>query len=127
MAAAYDYLFLTLGRLPTPHQALAEQLASMTGGGEAVGQFAAQLGWAGNEAAVLVRWPDGVRGDLTALLDPPLVSAARTDRLAPGGIYVHRWFEVDAGAVDEFVALSGQGWQDFEAKFDARIFSLFRA
>jgi hypothetical protein len=138
-AAAYDYLFLTLGRVPTPHPALAERLAGLAGGGEVVGQFASQLGWAGNEAAVLVRWPDGTRGDLTALTAAPLVTSARTERLtptvrpgdadwpAPGGIYVHRWFEVEAGAVDEFVALSGQGWQDFEAKFDARIFGLFRA
>jgi len=144
MAALYDYLFLTLNPAPAPHQALAEQLtaagaAIAPAGGTIVGQFAPQLGWANNEAAVLVRW-SGARGDLAqARAAVPIIAGARRDRLAPtvrpgdrdtpasGGIYVHRWFEVDAGAVDEFVDLSGQGWARFEALFDAKIFGLFRA
>jgi hypothetical protein len=44
-----------------------------------------------------------------------------------GGIYVHRWFEVQGDSVDEFVELSSAGWQTFETLFDARIFGLFRA
>ncbi|HTX50390.1 MAG TPA: hypothetical protein VME40_13475 [Caulobacteraceae bacterium] len=138
MAAAYEYLFLTLARGPTPHQALAERLRSASGV-EVVGQFAPQLGWAGNEAAVLLRWAEGATGDPSPLLSPLLAASARRERLtptirpgdadkpAPGGIYVHRWFEVDAGATDEFIALSGQGWERFEALFDARIFGLFRS
>ena len=39
---------------------------------------------------------------------------------------MHRWFEIEAAAADEFVQLSGQGWERFEATFDARIFGLFR-
>jgi hypothetical protein len=42
-------------------------------------------------------------------------------------VYVHRWFAVEAGAEDEFVQLSSQGWAHFETLFDARIFGLFRA
>jgi hypothetical protein len=136
MAAAYQYLFLTLARGAASHQTLAEQLRGAPG---IVGQFSPQLGWASNEAAVLLRAADGASPDSDALIAPPLVVDARRERLsptirpsnadkpAPGGIYVHRWFEVEAGATDEFVDLSGQGWERFEALFDARIFGLFRA
>ena len=134
MAAGYEYLFLTLARGPASHQVLADRLREAAGVGW-VGQFAAQLGWAGNEAAVLLR---GATVDPNAL-GPPLVVSARRERLTPtirpgdadllaaGGIYVHRWFEVEADTVDEFVSLSGQGWERFETLFDARIFGLFRA
>jgi hypothetical protein len=141
VSASYDYLLLTLKRAPTPHPALAQTLrgaAPRLGGGEIVGQFAPQLGWANDEAAVLVRW-SGARGDLAPIASADGVAGARIDHLAPtlrpadtdrpagGGIYVHRWFEVEAGAEDEFVQLSGQGWERFEALFDAKIFGLFRA
>jgi hypothetical protein len=143
MTAAYDYLFLTLKRIATPHPALASQLraaapALAAAGGEVVGQFAPQLGWAANEAAVLVRW-SGACGDVAAVEAADAVAQSRLEHAAPtirpaddarpppGGIYVHRWFEVDAGSVDEFVAHSAQGWESFETLFDARIFGLFRA
>jgi hypothetical protein len=143
VSAAYDYLFLTLMRAPTPHPALARRLAAaapalQASGGEIVAQFAPQLGWAGDEAAVLVRWA-GARGELAAItslegvakssVEPiaPTIRPGDADRPAPGGIYVHRWFEVEAGAEDEFVSLSSQGWAHFETLFDAKIFGLFRA
>jgi hypothetical protein len=135
----YEYLFLTLKRAPSPHPALAAHLRAVAlAGGALVGQFAPQLGWANNEAAVLVRW-DGAPGDATAITGADIVAASHSERLAPtlrpvgaampkpGGIHVHRWFEVDAGAVDEFVELSGQGWERFEKLFDANIFGLLRA
>jgi hypothetical protein len=135
MAATYHYLFLALARVATPHQALAERVRGFSGG-DVVGQFAPQLGWANNEAAVLLR---GDAVDPAALIAPPLVTASRLEvltptirpadagRPAPLGIFVHRWFEVDAAATDEFVALSGEAWPHFEAEFDTRIFGLFRA
>jgi hypothetical protein len=143
VSAAYDYLFLTLARAPTPHPALARRLAEAApqlnaAGGEIVSQWAPQLGWANDEAAVLVRW-SGERGDLGPIAAAEGVSEARIDRLTPtirpgdadrpraGGIYVHRWFEVEAGAEAEFVQLSSQGWAHFETLFDAKIFGLFRA
>ena len=143
MTAAYDYLFLTLARAPTPHPALARKLAAAApalkaAGGEVVGQWAPQLGWANDEAAVLVRW-GGARGDLgviatiegvtAAQIDPlaPTIRPSDADRPAAGGIYVHRWFEIETGAEDEFVHLSSQGWAHFETLFDAKIFGLFRA
>lgn len=127
---SYDYVVATLARVPTPHQALAAHLRGVSA--EVVGQFAPQLGWANNQAAVLLRG-DGV------LDAPDLVVSVTSERLTPtlrpaddavplaGGIYVHRWFEVDAGAADEFVELSGQGWKHFETQFAAQIFGLFRA
>jgi hypothetical protein len=141
---AYDYVFITLNRVPTPHLALAEHLRDVAGpalrdeGGEIVGQFAPQLGWAANEAAVLVRW-SGEPGDVVPIAGPGLTASARVDRLTPtlrpadadrpaaGGIYVHRWFEVEADAADEFVGLSDQGWERFERLFDTQIFGLFKA
>jgi hypothetical protein len=139
VSASYSYLFLTLKRGANPHVALAAQLkseATRLDGAELVGQFAPQLGWASNEAAVLWRFADN-RGGLsssTGLVDAmrpetlsPTLRPGDADVLEPGGIYVHRWFEMDAAAVDEFVALSAQGWDRFEAQFDARIFGLFRA
>lgn len=130
----YDYVRLTLARVPTPHQALATLLR---GSADVVGQFAPQLGWANNEAAVLLRRPEG---EVARPLDAPgLIADAASEPLTPtlrpadgaipkaGGIYVHRWFEVEAGAADEFVELSGRGWERFEAQFDTQIFGLFRA
>ncbi|HEY3799754.1 MAG TPA: hypothetical protein VGL58_15495 [Caulobacteraceae bacterium] len=140
MAASYSYLTLLLKRIPTPHPALARELksASLTGGA-VIGQFAPQLGWSNDQAAVLVRWT-GAPGDLAAVTGASAVAGADVQWLAPtirpaddalpvatGGIYVHRWFEVDAGAADEFVTLSGEGWQRFEATFETRIFGLLRA
>jgi hypothetical protein len=137
MSATYEYWFLTPGQLPTPHQALAVALAKVTGA-EVVGQFAPMLGWSTNEAAALLRRPGHDPATPTDLGAPlviahsverlrPTIRPGDGDRLCADGIYVHRWFEVEAAAVDEFVDLSGQGWQRFEAHFDARIFGLFRA
>ena len=134
---SYDYVTLTLKRAPTPHQALAAHLRGLPY--EIVGQFAPQLGWANNEAAVLVRRREAAPVEATTLAGPDLIASAKVERVTPtlrptdgagprpGGIYVHRWFEVDDGAADEFVDLSGQGWQRFEAQFAANIFGLFRA
>lgn len=145
MTSVYDYLFLTLARGRTPHPALANHLKNTAGpalarsGGQVVAQFSPQLGWSNNEAAVLVRWPSAERrGDLGPVTATPIVAHVRVDRLTPtlrpadedqprsGGIYVHRWFEVDAGSAEEFVTLSGEGWKRFEAQFDTQIFGLFR-
>jgi len=149
VSAVYDYLILLLTRQPTPHAALSEALRNAgpklaKGGGSIVGQFAPQLGWASNEAAVLVRWTDEP-ADLAAIDNArtaiekskivvgaevrrlrPTLRPADGDALRPGGIYVHRWFAVDPGSVDEFVALSVEGWKRFEAQFDTAIFGLFR-
>lgn len=145
--AAYDYLFLDLGA-GTARAAFVEHLKTVArarveaAGGEIVGMFNPQLGWSSTEAAVLVRWKTSMPGRTQALgaiagapqvvashadvLTPTLRPAA-TDKPAPGGIYVHRWFEVPSPSVAEFLTLSGEGWRDFEARFATKIFGLFTA
>jgi hypothetical protein len=127
----YVYLIATLARVSTPHQALAAHLRGLSA--EVVGQFAPQLGWANNQAAVLLRGGDSALdapGLIVSVTSEPLTPTLRPADGAiprPGGIYVHRWFEVDAASADEFIELSGQGWKRFEAQFDTQIFGLFRA
>lgn len=111
--------------------------ASVRGaGGEPLGLFSAQLGWAAGELALLVRWGQRGRADLEglAVVDrlhrdalAPTIRPADGDALKPGGIYVLRWFHVLPEAAEEFVRLSGEGWPDFETRFDAKVFGLFRA
>ncbi|HEY1707429.1 MAG TPA: hypothetical protein VGG10_04135 [Rhizomicrobium sp.] len=99
---------------------------------ETAGVFAPQLGFASNEAAVLMT----MHGNLTRA---PHVVSSHHETLAPtirprpgaalkaGGIYVHRWFTVDHVSLEAFVDLSGMAWPDFESEFDATIFGLFTA
>jgi len=143
----YDYLFLDL-EAPAgtpPARAFAEQVRARAseiaaGGGEVLGLFTPQLGWHSRQAALLFGWrPDapGREAVVAGLHGAPGVrsherhkaeATARPkpeDRPQPGGIYVHRWFVVETAAVPEFVELSVQGWRDFEARFETRIFGLF--
>jgi hypothetical protein len=136
--------------LPTaPGRSAARALAAQpnlaglaAAGGELLGVFAPQLGWRAGQAAVLLRWrPDAqgrdrtlealsTRAGATAVLHErlaPTIRPAPTDRPPAGGIYVHRWFTVRSEATEEFLALSAEGWRDFERRFDARIFGLFTA
>lgn len=146
----YDYLFLDLDDAKpgtTPARAFADAARARAAdiheaGGEIVGLFTPQLGWVGRQAALLIRWgPEArgrdsqiaalmrdktVRGAQRAQLEPTSRPAA-TDRPQPGGIYVHRWFVVEAKGVPEFLELSMQGWRDFEVRFDTKIFGLFTA
>lgn len=148
--AMYDYLFLDLDdpkdKTP-PNRAYAAAVRAKAegvkaGGGEIVGLFTPQLGWVARQAALLVRWgPDAkgrdgltaglMRGDTVRIGQRAKLEAtsrpAPADRPKPGGIYVHRWFVVEAKAVPEFLALSQEGWRDFEARFDTNIFGLFTA
>ena len=146
---AYDYLFLDLADAEgsTPSHAYAEAVrARLPGiaaaGGQVLGLFTPQIGWVARQAALLVRWgPDAKgrekeigglmrgktitfaqRGKLTAT-----ARAAPDDRPRPGGIYVHRWFVVKTANVPEFLALSQEGWRDFETRFETNIFGLFTA
>lgn len=148
-AAIYDYLFLTFvvdasrtavrdfaARLADPLR-----LALEKAGGEIVGFFTPQLGWSSDEAALLLRWTGDAAGRdaaVAAIRDDPALAAVRRDRLAPtirpapgdrpppGGIFVHRVFEIAEADVAAFVALSGQAWTGFEGGFESDIFGLFR-
>jgi hypothetical protein len=148
MAGMYDYLFFdaATGASPFPRAALTVRplLENALAGtpGQVLGVFAPQLGWTGSQTAVLLRWP-GDNADRTAaigkLTGAPTLKSVTHDVLTPtarpsagavphgGGIYVHRWFVIEASAVDEFVELSQEGWRDFEDRFDADIYGLFAA
>jgi hypothetical protein len=140
----YEYLTVDLGGAPLPHRALAAHLAQHAGdlaaaGGEVLGQFSPQLGFASNEAVVLMRWRDAAHSLQTILKAAPLVRSVAAEWLTPtarptgagrparGGIYVHRWFTIGPGDLDAFVDLSTRGWASFEREYDASIFGLFAA
>lgn len=141
MAGGYEYLFLRLAG-PQPQAAIAEAVRGAApdeaAGPGTVVLFAPQLGWANDEAALLVG-PGASGAAVEAILASRCVAAAdrfalaptvrptADARLDPGGIVVHRWFEVDPSSAAEFIELSQQGWASFERLFDARIFGLFRA
>jgi hypothetical protein len=130
----YQYFELHLGRDSTVQRTLAKSVYGALGD-RAVAVFAPVLGFASDQALVLL---DGDAPADTVLKGAGVVSAQR-QRLAPtirpkpgaqplaGGVYVHNWFTIDGSGFDEFVKLSGDAWPDFEAKFDARIFGLFAA
>lgn len=149
-SAMYDYLFLDLddakdGTSPPRAYAAAirDKAAAVKGaGGEVLGLFTPQLGWVARQAALLVRWgPDAkgrdglttglMRGDAVRIGQRAKLEATSrptaADPVKPGGIYVHRWFVVEAKNVPEFLALSQEGWRDFEVRFDTNIFGLFTA
>ena len=146
---AYDYLFLDLADAEgsTPPRAYAEavkaRLPGITAaGGEVLGLFTPQIGWVARQSALLVRWgpqAKGRDGEIAGLMRGKTVTFAQRGKLAatsrptmadkppPGGIFVHRWFVVKTANVPEFLALSQEGWRDFETRFEAKIFGLFTA
>jgi len=121
----YDYFQLTLGRERTAHKALAERLHPMV---EVVAVFSPLLGFASNEALVLAK-AGAELGVVAHSVDrlAPTLRPTQDVRPEPGGVYVHNWFTIDGGAVDEFVRLSGEAWPDFERRFETKIFGLFLA
>jgi hypothetical protein len=144
----YDYLFFDVasGRPPYPRPAavLGPLLANALGGtqGRRLGLFVPQIGWTSSQAAALISWRGGDSGRSAALAKlgaAPGLKSIQSHALTPtvrpvgdalprpGGIYVHRWFVIEAGAIDEFVALSAEGWADFETRFEANIFGLWTA
>lgn len=145
MSAVYDYLFLELERGMAARTALVEGLKGLKSAlaaahGEPLGLFVPQLGWEAAEAALLIRWrEERDEAALESITSLPQIKGALTDSLVAtvrpsddatlpaGGIFVHRWFETATANLEEFKALSAEGWKDFEPRFDARVFGLFLA
>lgn len=129
----YSYYELRLNRDRTTQKAVAEHVRAALGD-QAVAVFAPLLGFASNQALVLT---DAQAPTEAVAGAPGVVSVERhsltpTIRPAVGdrptmGVYVHNWFTIDAGGLDEFVKLSGEAWPDFEAHFETKIFGLFAA
>ncbi|HEX4184054.1 MAG TPA: hypothetical protein VHY34_12430 [Caulobacteraceae bacterium] len=142
--AVYDYVAFELPAGRAAWDSLRGQMrtavvpAVRAAAGQVLGVFFPQLGFAANEGALLVRWPEEAAAD-KASIDVPGATVRSRDQLRatlrpgdadapkPGGIYVHRWFTVAPANVETFVGLSGQAWPSFEAGFDSNIFGLFRA
>jgi len=145
MPAHYDYLTFTLERGPRAWTTFADHVrgtvapAIASTGGEVLGLFQGQLGFASNEAEILVRFASAARDRLRELDRAPCVISMHPDVLTPtvrptddavlraGGIYVHRWFSVDADTVADFVSLSNRAWTNFEGSYATEIFGLFTA
>ena len=147
-APVFDYLFFDFAAGPLPYRRPAATLdplvAEALSGtqGKRLGLFVPQIGWTSSQAALLISWRDGDTGRsaaLSKLSSAQGLKSVESHALAPtvrptgdappraGGIYVHRWFVIEAGALDEFVALSVEGWADFETRFEANIFGLWAA
>jgi hypothetical protein len=140
---SYDYLSMELKRgrsawrgFAADAPAAADAIAGE--GGALVGVFSPQLGFASDEAVALVSWP-GAPGAIDAMVGSDQVVGHRRELLTPtarpmgaaalrtGGIYVHRWFTIDAESVDAFVDISARAWVGFEAAYDVKIFGLSTA
>ena len=144
MASIFDYRTLELARGRASWVALAAHIretaskAIAEAGGELLGLFSPQLGFASNEATVLARWPSVIRDTANTFTVPEVVSSRRetlsptvrpkdTQKLRAGGIYVHRWFTIDKERAAEFIDLSNRAWGNFEGTYDTEIFGLFTA
>jgi hypothetical protein len=136
MTASYDYVTLTLEPGRKAWTDVTQHLRGIAGT-SVLGLFQGQLGFSSNAAVVLLR--AAPRDLVQGLARAPGVVALQAETLMPtvrpadgkmlksGGIYVHRWFTVDADRVDDFVALSNRAWENFEGSFDTEIFGLFTA
>ena len=145
MAAHYDYLSFTLERGRPALSAFTAHIRNVAApaiakaGGSVLGLFTGQLGFASNEVVLLLRWPTAGRDHLREVDRAPGVFTMHPEILTPtvrpddkavlrqGGIYVHRWFNVDADSVNDFIGLSNRAWKNFEGSYETEIFGLFTA
>lgn len=145
MAASYDYLSFELDRGRPAWAQFARHVQGTFGtthtndDGELLGLFAPQLGFASNEAVILLRRKTESRSvpqilsaapgvkRFSAQPLHPTVRPRDEDMLKPGGIYVHRWFTIDGDRTADFVDLSNRAWGGFEGSYDTEIFGLFTA
>jgi len=144
MTVIYEYRTLELARGRAAWGALAANVrekarkAIAQEGGELVGVFSPQLGFASNEATALTRWSSGIREvpgafALTEVVAhrhetlTPTVRPKDDQKLRTGGIYVHRWFTIDRERTSDFIDLSNRAWGNFEGSYDTEIFGLFTA
>jgi len=134
----------TTGNAWVPHEAALRQhgLAALDRvGGRSYGLWAPQFGLPSDTCVVMTYWPeadeaivrveDTLRGvDGVVAVDchllAPTVRPETADPPKKAGVYVHRWFTVAQGDVDEVAALSASAWQSFEATFEAEVIGLFR-
>jgi hypothetical protein len=145
----YDYVSLRLraadqlAALGTVRAELVQWFAAhRPPAGRVSGLFVPQLGWSYKQMALLIERGDDASAD-DALLESlgalpqvetcdtrrllPTIRPLPGDTLTPGGMYVHRWFDVGSSDVDEFIELSCEAWSaGLGENFEARPFGLFR-
>jgi hypothetical protein len=131
----FDYLEVSVGRERDAVAHAAARLRAAPTPPLAI--FAPSLGFPSNVVLALFPLLEGdaalaatrVEGSVSTLRTrlTPTVRPAEGALPPPGGVYVHNWFNIDAGTVNEFVSLSVEAWPDFESRFQARIFGLFLA
>lgn len=141
MANAFQYLTFELKRGRESWTSFAAGVRSKAAkaiadkSGEIIGLFAPQLGFASNEAVVLVQGTPGAKSafsfpQVVAVEEHALAPTVRPhdgQKLKAGGIYVHRWFTIDAERLADFIDLSNRAWSRFEGSYDTEIFGLFAA
>lgn len=98
--------------------------AAVRAGVTPFGLWRGEIGWYTDQGALMSApgqpVPDVLDG-VVASTSIALESTVRpVDALPPtaDGLYAHRWFEIEAGTLDEFVALSAGAWPDFERAHD---------
>ena len=100
-------------------------------GAVAWGVFVPQIGATSETIEVIVRGGLPALASATVDVSHDLVATVRPVDDAPlgddGGVYAHRWFEIDPSDWDEFLALSEGAWPGFEAANPGvRIHGFFR-
>lgn len=110
-------------------------------GGKLYSIWSPLFGLASNQIVLMTSWStsDGVVQNVTETLTtldgivsvdnhmvvPTVRPTANTPPSKPG-LYVHRWFLLEPGHVDEAVELSNTAWETFEQAFEVEIIGFFR-
>lgn len=109
-------------------------------GGDPYALFAPQFGLASNQLVMMTAWPSDIESvpvivDLLAAIDEVghvehhgIAATARPLAATPperGGVYVHRFFDLDTARVAEVVELSSTAWDTFEDTFDVEVIGFF--
>ncbi len=143
MNESYHYLTIqtSRGELNRLRSALRQDAGGVLGSfeGAVVGVWlgAGSIGWADDEAIVLIgptdrgtgsEWtgPLHIEGTCVAVPLQATVRPVDPGPMRSTGVHAHRWLDVEPGNIDEAIDLSAQAWPAFEASFDARIEGLFR-
>jgi hypothetical protein len=114
----YDYL-TTVGRPALPEDGVLVGEWSGAGG----------IGWYDDEHVTLVGWPGPATAPRVDGAERLIATARPTELgpLAPGGVFAHRWFEIDPADWDEFLTLSTEAWPAFESAYGAAIEAFLRS
>jgi hypothetical protein len=138
MHERYEYRTIRIERGAWPPVAAAVSALDLAeAGGALFGLWRGEIGWWNDEGAVMTSWTsapvhellDGLPGVLDSTVERVEATVRPVEPEPPttDGVYAHRWFEVAADDVDEFIELSTGAWPDFERAHDGtEVIGLFR-